>query len=78
MMILLNLAVWILGAELLFPNRQIKTLDDLPQLLSTVLGEPGRLLFYAGIFAFLAGGRPAAIYGAFNSGKSIVQFLTMH
>lgn len=50
-MILLNLAVWVLGAELLFPDRQIKTLDDLPQLLSTVLGEPGRVLFYAGIFA---------------------------
>jgi Mn2+/Fe2+ NRAMP family transporter len=50
-MILLNLAVWILGAELLFPNRQIKTLDDLPQLLSNVLGEGGRILFYAGIFS---------------------------
>jgi Mn2+/Fe2+ NRAMP family transporter len=50
-MILLNLAVWVLGAELLFPDKQIKTLNDLPQLLSTVLGEPGRVLFYAGIFA---------------------------
>jgi Na+/proline symporter len=47
----LNLAVWVLGAELLFPDRQIKTLDDLPQLLSSTLGEGGRLLFYAGIFA---------------------------
>jgi hypothetical protein len=50
-MILLNLAVWTLGAELLFPDRQIKTLDDLPQLLSNVLGNGGRVLFYAGIFA---------------------------
>lgn len=50
-MILLNLAVWTLGAEVLFPDRQIKTLDDLPHLLSTLLGEPGRLLFYAGIFS---------------------------
>ncbi len=50
-MIFLNLAVWILGAELLFPDKQIKTLDDLPQLLSKVLGEGGRVLFYAGIFA---------------------------
>ena len=50
-MIVLNLAVWILGAELLFPDRQIETLDDLPNLLSTVLGPGGRLLFYAGIFA---------------------------
>ena len=50
-MIFLNLAVWTLGAELLFPDRHIKTLDDLPALLSTTLGEGGRLLFYAGIFA---------------------------
>ena len=50
-MILLNLAVWVLGAELLFPDKQIKTLDDLPNLLSTTLGESGRVLFYAGIFA---------------------------
>ncbi len=51
MMVLLNLAVWTLGAELLFPDRQIRTLDDLPNLLSTTLGEGGRVLFYAGIFA---------------------------
>jgi Mn2+/Fe2+ NRAMP family transporter len=50
-MLALNLAVWILGAELLFPDKKIEHLDDLPNLLSTVLGEPGRLLFYAGIFA---------------------------
>ena len=50
-MLVLNLAVWVLGAELLFPDKQIEHLDDLPNLLSTVLGEPGRLLFYAGIFA---------------------------
>jgi Mn2+/Fe2+ NRAMP family transporter len=51
MMILLNLAVWILGAELLYPDKQIKALDDLPTLLSTVLGNGGRVLFYLGIFA---------------------------
>lgn len=50
-MIVLNLAVWILGAELLFPDKQISDLDDLPNLLSGVLGPSGRLLFYAGIFA---------------------------
>ena len=50
-MILLNLAVWILGAELLYPDKQIKALDDLPNLLSTVLGNGGRVLFYLGIFA---------------------------
>ncbi|MBS1808174.1 MAG: Nramp family divalent metal transporter [Acidobacteria bacterium] len=50
-MIILNLAVWTLGAELLYPDKQIKVLDDLPNLLSTVLGEGGRVLFYLGIFA---------------------------
>jgi Mn2+/Fe2+ NRAMP family transporter len=51
MMIVLNLAVWTLGAELLYPDRQIKELDDLPRLLSEVLGAGGRWLFYVGIFA---------------------------
>jgi Mn2+/Fe2+ NRAMP family transporter len=50
-MVVLNLAVWTLGAELLFPDKQIHTLDDLPALVSTVLGEWGRALFYLGIFA---------------------------
>jgi Mn2+/Fe2+ NRAMP family transporter len=51
MMLLLNLAVWVLGAELLHPDRHIETLEDLPNLLSGFLGEAGRLLFYAGVFA---------------------------
>ncbi len=50
-MIVLNLAVWTLGAELLYPDRQIRELDDLPRLLSSVLGEGGRWLFYIGIFS---------------------------
>lgn len=50
-MMLLNLAIWTLGAELLFPDKQIKALDDLPRLLSSVLGEGGRWLFYLGIFS---------------------------
>jgi Mn2+/Fe2+ NRAMP family transporter len=50
-MLVLNLAVWVLGAELLYPDRQVQHLEDLPNLLSTILGEAGRLLFYAGIFA---------------------------
>ena len=50
-MLVLNLAVWVLGAELLYPDRHIENLEDLPNLLSGLLGEPGRVLFYAGIFA---------------------------
>jgi Mn2+/Fe2+ NRAMP family transporter len=50
-MIVLNMAVWILGAELLFPDQKIEKLDDFPKLLREVLGEGGRWLFYLGIFA---------------------------
>ena len=50
-MIILNVAVWVLGAELLFPDKRISTLEDLPNLLSTVLGPGGRLLFYVGVFS---------------------------
>jgi Mn2+/Fe2+ NRAMP family transporter len=50
-MLVLNLAVWVLGAELLYPDRHIEHLDDLPNLLSTVVGPSGRVLFYAGIFS---------------------------
>ena len=35
-MLVLNLAVWVLGAELLYPDRHIEHLEDLPNLLSTV------------------------------------------
>ncbi len=50
-MFVLNLSIWVLGAELLYPDKHIETLDDLPNLLSTMLGNSGRLLFYAGIFS---------------------------
>ena len=51
-MIVLNLSVWVLGAELLHPEGlNIEKLDDLPKLLSGTLGATGRSLFYAGIFA---------------------------
>jgi Mn2+/Fe2+ NRAMP family transporter len=50
-LIVLNLAIWTLGAELLYPGKEIKKMDDLPKLLSTTLGEGGRILFYLGIFA---------------------------
>ena len=40
-MLVLNLAVWVLGAELLFPDKHIERLEDLPDLLSVVLGATG-------------------------------------
>jgi Mn2+/Fe2+ NRAMP family transporter len=51
-LIVLNLAIWTLGAELLFPRGlKINQMDDLPHLLSQVLGQGGRWLFYLGIFS---------------------------
>lgn len=51
-MIIFNLAVWTLGAELVHnTGKPIETLNDLTFLLSTVLGESGRILFLLGMFA---------------------------
>jgi len=51
-MIVLNLSIWTLGAELLYPrNLTIKGMDDLPRLLSEVIGPLGRTVLYVGIFA---------------------------
>jgi Mn2+/Fe2+ NRAMP family transporter len=51
-MIILDLAIWTLGAELLHPaGLTIERMSDLPRMLSQVLGEGGRVLFYLGIFA---------------------------
>ncbi|MBN81224.1 MAG: hypothetical protein CMJ70_13905 [Planctomycetaceae bacterium] len=50
-MIVLNLAIWTLGAKLLWPDPSIEEMDDLPRLLSEVLGPGGRWLFYVGIFS---------------------------
>ena len=69
-MMLLNLAIWTLGAELLYPDKQIKALDDLPRLLSTVLGEGGRWLFYLGIFS--------AIYTSILGHAAGLAFLGSH
>jgi len=51
-MIVLNLAVWTLGAELVHgSDKAVEGLDDLATLLALVLGEPGRRLFFVGVFA---------------------------
>ena len=50
-LIVFNLAVWTLGAELVHGSGQsIKNLDDLTNLLGIVLGETGKNLFYLGMF----------------------------
>jgi Mn2+/Fe2+ NRAMP family transporter len=51
-MIVLDLAVWTLGAELMHGTGEpIHNLTDLSRLLSDALGEGGRVLFYLGVFA---------------------------
>ncbi len=50
-LIIFNLAVWTLGAELVHDSgKTITNLDDLTGLLGLVLGEGGRKLFYLGMF----------------------------
>jgi hypothetical protein len=50
-LIIFNLAVWTLGAELVHTSgRKIGTLEDLTSLLGLILGEGGRKLFYLGMF----------------------------
>lgn len=51
-MVVLDLAVWTLGAELVHARQeQIADLDDLAGLLSEVLGAGGAVLFHLGVFA---------------------------
>jgi Mn2+/Fe2+ NRAMP family transporter len=51
-MIVFNLAVWTLGAELVHgTGRTISSIDDLAGLLGGVLGNSGRILFLLGVFA---------------------------
>jgi Mn2+/Fe2+ NRAMP family transporter len=51
-MIILDLSIWVIGAELVHgQGRQIHNLDDLTALLSQALGEGGRILFHLGVFA---------------------------
>jgi Mn2+/Fe2+ NRAMP family transporter len=51
-MIVFNLAVWTLGAELIHgTEKEIETLKDLTSLLTPVLGNGGRILFLLGMFA---------------------------
>jgi len=51
-MVIFNLAVWTLGAELVYgTGGTIETINDMAVLLGGVLGEPGRVMFLVGVFA---------------------------
>ena len=48
----INLSVWTIGAELLYPRGiNIESLDDLAKLLTITLGKLGGPIFYLGVFA---------------------------
>jgi Mn2+/Fe2+ NRAMP family transporter len=54
-LILLDLSVWIVAAEVLHPaGMHVRTLDDLAQLFIMVLGPIGKPLFHAGLLATMA------------------------
>ena len=53
-LVILNLSVWTIGAELLHPRGiAIESLDDLAKLLTVALGALGGPIFYLGVFAAL-------------------------
>ncbi|WP_142383173.1 divalent metal cation transporter [Bacillus canaveralius] len=51
MIIIIDLAVWTLGAEILNPQGlTISSVADMAQMLTTTLGALGGILFYVGVF----------------------------
>ncbi|MFL9811799.1 Nramp family divalent metal transporter [Stutzerimonas sp. VN223-3] len=52
--ILINLAIWVVGAEILRPNGlKVETLDDLGAALEMFFGPAGWYVFFIGVFATL-------------------------
>ena len=53
-LVLINLSIWTIGAEILFPEQIIiNEIEDLANILGIVLGKLGILIFYLGVFATL-------------------------
>jgi Mn2+/Fe2+ NRAMP family transporter len=53
-LIVLDLAVWTIGAEILHPTGQtVGSIEDLANLLKTTLGRWGEIIFYLGVFGAL-------------------------
>ena len=52
--IVINLAIWVVGAEILRPNGlKVETLDDLGAALEMFFGPAGWYVFFIGVFATL-------------------------
>jgi len=70
-MIILDLAVWTLGAELVHGSgKPIEGLDGLAALLAEVLGETGRRLFFVGVFC--------AVITSLIGVAMVLAFITSH
>jgi len=53
-LVVINMSIWTIGAELLFPkNISINNLDDLGLLLTLTIGKYGEPIFFIGVFATL-------------------------
>ena len=54
MMVLINLAIWVVGAQLLRPQGiEVKDLADISKALSSSFGGIGSVIFYLGVFGAL-------------------------
>jgi Mn2+/Fe2+ NRAMP family transporter len=62
--IVLDLAIWVVGAEVLHPKGlTISTIDDLANLLKLMLGRFGGIIFYIGVLAALFNALSGAAMG---------------
>ncbi len=69
MLIVLNLSIWVVGAEILRPaGIEVEELSDIAQALSMNFGNIGSVIFYLGVFGTLY----STILGVANGYSSIV------
>lgn len=74
-LVIINLSVWTIGAELLHPRgMHIEDLGDLANLLTLVLGQLGGAIFYLGVFAALYS---SVIGGAVGNGYLITDIVNV-
>lgn len=69
MLIILNLAIWVVGAEILRPaGIEVESLEDISQALTLTFGRIGSVVFYLGVFGALY----STILGVANGFSGIV------
>ncbi|MFR5601425.1 MAG: Nramp family divalent metal transporter [Lachnospiraceae bacterium] len=69
MLIILNLTIWVVGAEILRPaGIEVESLEDISQALGMTFGRVGSVIFYLGVFGALY----STILGVANGYSGIV------